>query len=288
MWELTQDPLRGCLQIKHLIIRHPESNHTLFFITFWFLLPGQEQRWCFSPQISWGQRDAAKQDQSFTKTRVAILPLPVPHTRPPLNSLPTHSFPLPLFVSWEDTSLEKPLRRLFKGLCVAGWQRTPLSAFSLIWKTWARLKRGSSAPSLKTLLSTLQRHPAVPCLSLGGLPPLVLRPPYSVWYQRYCERGTKNRKHGGRRGRLEGQRNQSLYDGCGAGARSPEMHQTRRCKARPPRLFFPSLTQLQPAIKATLSGDFTVSVWRDINRNSRAPILLIYCRLLWLFRPLTI
>lgn len=89
----------GCLQIKHLIIPHPESNHRLFFFNFWFLSPGQEQSCCFSPQISWGQRDAAQQDQSFTKTRVAILPLPVPHTRPPLNSLPTHSFPLPLFVS---------------------------------------------------------------------------------------------------------------------------------------------------------------------------------------------
>lgn len=31
MGELTQDSLRGCLQIKHLIIRHPESNRTLFF-----------------------------------------------------------------------------------------------------------------------------------------------------------------------------------------------------------------------------------------------------------------
>lgn len=32
MGELTQDSLRGCLQIKHLIIRHPESNRTLFFL----------------------------------------------------------------------------------------------------------------------------------------------------------------------------------------------------------------------------------------------------------------
>lgn len=225
--------LGGCRQIKLLIIQ-------LWFLLLFgfFSLPEQKQRWCLSPQIWRGQRDAAKLAESFTKTRVAILPLPVPHTRPPLNSLPTHSFPLPLFVSWEDTSLEKPLRRLFKSLCMAGWQRTPLSAFSLIWKTWARLKRGSSAPSLKTLLSTLQRHLAVPCLSLGGLPPLVLRPPQSVWYQRYCEGLTKNRKPGGRRGRPEGQLNQSLYDGWGAGARSPEMHQTRRCKARLPRFFF--------------------------------------------------
>lgn len=101
-----------------------------FFLFCFFLLLEEEQRRCFSPQIWQGQRDAAKLAQFFTKSREAILPLPVPHTRPPLNSLPTHSFPLPLFVSWEDTSLEKPLRQLFKSLCVSGWQRTPLCFFA--------------------------------------------------------------------------------------------------------------------------------------------------------------
>lgn len=37
MGELTQDSLRGCLQIKHLIIRHPESTRTLFFFGFCYL-----------------------------------------------------------------------------------------------------------------------------------------------------------------------------------------------------------------------------------------------------------
>lgn len=136
----------------------------------------------------------------------------------------THLFFSSFFVSWEDTSLEKPLRLLFKGLCVAGWQRTPLSAFSLIWKDRVKLKRGFSAPSPQTL-STPAPSPTLPPHlqhGLGGLPWSVLRPPLSVWYQRYCERLTKNRKPGGRQGRPEGQLNQSLHDGCSMGARSPE------------------------------------------------------------------
>lgn len=111
-----------------------------------------------------------------------------------------HLFFSSFFVSWEDTSLEKPLRLLFKGPCVAGWQRTPLSAFSLIWKDRVKLKRGFSAPSPKTL-STPAPTPSLPPhpqRGLGGLPWSVLRPPLSVWYQWYCERLTKNRKPRGR------------------------------------------------------------------------------------------
>lgn len=44
---------------------------------------------------------------------------------------------------------------------------------------------------------------------------------------------TKNRKPGGRRGRPEGQLNQSLHDGCSTGAGSPEMQQTRRTPSGP-------------------------------------------------------
>lgn len=181
----------------------------------------------------------SKLAQSFTSTRVAILPLPVSHTRPPLNSLPTHSFPLFCLLrrhlTWETTEA------VF--LKVPAWQgdRGHYSAFSLIWKHQVKLKRGSSAPSLKTLStpaslpSTSPRHPH---LSLGGLSQSVLRPPLSVWYQCYCERLTKNRKPEGRQGRPEGQLNQSLYDGCSVGARSPEMHQTRWCNVCPLWSFF--------------------------------------------------
>lgn len=125
--------LEGLRQIKPLIIRHPESNCDRLFFFFNFLV------FCYlrksRDDASHLRFDRAKEMQPnwpspFTKSRVSILPLPVPHTSPPLNSLPTHSFPLPLFVSWEDTSLEKPLKRLFKSLCVAGWQRTPLCFFS--------------------------------------------------------------------------------------------------------------------------------------------------------------
>lgn len=85
-----------------------------------------------------------------------------------------HLFFSSFFVSWEDTSLEKPLRLLFKGPCVAGWQRTPLSAFSLIWKDRVKLKRGFSAPSPKTL-STPAPTPSLPPASPAwpGWTPLV-------------------------------------------------------------------------------------------------------------------
>lgn len=95
------------------------------------------------------------------------------------------------------------------------WQgdRGHHSAFSLIWRDRVKLKRGSSAPSPKTL--------SIP-LSLGGLPRSVLRPPLSVWHQQHCKRLTKNRKPGGQRGRPEGRLNQARCDGCSSGPRSPE------------------------------------------------------------------
>lgn len=99
----------------------------------------------------------------YTNARVAILPLPVPHTRPPLNSSPTHSFPL--FLSLEKT----PHLRNHWGcfLKVPVWQsdRGHHSAFSLIWKDQVKFKRGSSSPSLKTLStppSLTTPHPTIP------------------------------------------------------------------------------------------------------------------------------
>lgn len=256
-----------------------------FFPLFGFLSPEEEPRWCFSPQIWQGQRDAAKLAQSFTKTRVAILPLPVPHTRPPLNSLPTHSFPLPLFVSWEDTSLEKPLRRLFKSLCVAGWQRTPLCFFSHL---------ENLSETEKRVLSSLREDPPLypPTSPRRPLPQPGWTPTVSSQTSPVCAipavlwETDKEQEAQGSTG--QAWRSAQSVSGWWMWRRGQVTWNAPNKKVRntPSSLLFPpSLTRLQTARKGTLPGDFSVSMWRDINRNWGAAMLLIYRRYL-VIKPL--
>lgn len=266
----TQHSPRGHDQIKLLIIQHPfQSNcdRLLYFFCV-FLLPEEGQRWCFSPQTGQGHRDAAKLAQSFTKPRVAILPLPVPHTRPPLNSLPTHSFPLPLFVSWEDTSLEKPLRRLFKSLCGRVTEDTTLLFLSFgkperDWKEGPQLPpwRPSSLPSSITppspasaWVDSLHRFSDLPSLCDTSV---IVR-----GWQRTGSPGVD-----GASLKVSSIRLCVMDVAQGPGHLKCTKREAAKHALR--ASFSPSLTRLQTAINGTLAGDFSVSVWRHKQERRR-------------------
>lgn len=74
-----------------------------------------------------------------------------------------HSFFSSFFcLSWEDTSLENPLRLLFKGPCVAGWQRTPLCLFSHLERP-SEIEKGVLS-STSAWVDSLARFSDLPCL----------------------------------------------------------------------------------------------------------------------------
>ncbi len=96
---LRQDFQSTCLLPPPRLVKLPETDQCFSFSNWAHLR--------FHGAKETHRERTSEQARPFTNARVAILPLPVPHTGPQLNSSPTHSFPLFCLsrrhLTWETT-----------------------------------------------------------------------------------------------------------------------------------------------------------------------------------------